>query len=84
MRLILKIFMSMLVVLEVSTSKQKIYLYCLFFLSMILAVPLKIGRTPSPPCSKPISAMIVIKPGLGTDPVKEPGPGFYGSTQVNP
>jgi hypothetical protein len=28
--------------------------------------------------------IIVIKPGPGIDPVKGPGPGFYGSTRVNP
>jgi len=27
---------------------------------------------------------IVIKPGSGVDPAKEPGLGFYGSTRVNP
>ena len=27
---------------------------------------------------------IVIKPGSGVDPAKGPGPGFYGSTRVNP
>ena len=27
---------------------------------------------------------IVIKPGSGVDPTKEPGPGFYGLTRVNP
>ena len=27
---------------------------------------------------------IVIKPGLEINPVKGPGPGFYGSTRVNP
>jgi hypothetical protein len=27
---------------------------------------------------------IVIKPGLGVDPAKEPGPGFHGSTRINP
>ena len=27
---------------------------------------------------------IVIKPGPGVDPAKGPGPGFYGSTRVNP
>jgi len=27
---------------------------------------------------------IVIKPGPGADPVKGSGPGFYGSTRVNP
>ena len=28
--------------------------------------------------------IIVIKPGPGIDPVKGPGPRFYGSTRVNP
>ena len=27
---------------------------------------------------------IVIKPGPRVDPAKGPGPGFYGSTRVNP
>jgi hypothetical protein len=27
---------------------------------------------------------IVIKPGPGIDPAKEPGSGFHGSTRVNP
>jgi hypothetical protein len=27
---------------------------------------------------------IVIKPGSGVDPDKEPGLGFYGSTRINP
>ena len=27
---------------------------------------------------------IVIKPGTGVDPAKGPGPGFHGSTRVNP
>jgi hypothetical protein len=27
---------------------------------------------------------IVIKPGPRVDPTKGPGPGFYGSTRVNP
>lgn len=27
---------------------------------------------------------IVIKPGLGADPAKRPGPGFHGSTRINP
>jgi len=27
---------------------------------------------------------IVIKPGPGVDPAKGPGPGFHGSTRVNP
>jgi hypothetical protein len=26
---------------------------------------------------------IVIKPGLGPDPAKGPGPGFHGSTRIN-
>jgi hypothetical protein len=26
----------------------------------------------------------VVKPDPGVDPDKEPGPGFYGSTRVNP
>jgi hypothetical protein len=28
--------------------------------------------------------IIVFKPGLGIDPAKRPGPGFHGSTRVNP
>ena len=28
--------------------------------------------------------IIVVKPGLKVNPVKGPGPGFYGSTRVNP
>jgi hypothetical protein len=31
-----------------------------------------------------IVTTIIIKPGSGVDPVKGPGPRFYGSTRVNP
>jgi hypothetical protein len=31
-----------------------------------------------------VKPSIVIKPGPGVDPAKEPGLGFYGSTRVNP
>ena len=31
-----------------------------------------------------LAATIVIKPGPGVDPAKGPGPGFQGSTRVNP
>jgi hypothetical protein len=30
-----------------------------------------------------IMPIIVVKPGLGVDPAKRPGPGFYGSTRKN-
>jgi len=33
---------------------------------------------------KHIPGAIVIKPGPGVDPAKGPGPGFHGSTRVNP
>jgi len=34
---------------------------------------------------RPVGAgTIVIKPGPGVDPTKGPGPGFQGSTRVNP
>ena len=32
----------------------------------------------------PVAGNIVIKPGSGIDPAKGSGPGFYGSTRVNP
>jgi len=33
---------------------------------------------------KTMQKSIVIKPGPGVDPAKGPGPGFHGSTRVNP
>jgi len=41
------------------------------------------GQTSKQPTVAVLLQHIVIKPGLGVDPAKEPGPGFHGSTWVN-